>query len=239
MIPKKIHYVWVGGNEIPKDLRKCMSSWKKYLKDYEIKEWNENNFDIEKHPFVKAAYKAKKWAFVSDYIRAYALYTEGGIYLDTDNIVLDNLDELLKHEAFVGYEEPNYPFTACFGSKKGHPFPKAIIDSYDNVAFTFDKNDQLANVNTKTVSDLLVREFGCKLGNKEQELKTGIHVYKWDVLCHPSINSKVIHVFTGTWMEGKKPLMRKISKFLKLNIKTPKQAELYRKVFSSKTKGDI
>lgn len=87
MIPKKIHYVWVGGKEKPKNIRKCMKSWKKHLKDYEIIEWNENNFDINSHPFVKAAYNAKKWAFVSDYIRAYVIYNEGGIYLDTDVIV--------------------------------------------------------------------------------------------------------------------------------------------------------
>lgn len=76
-IPKKIHYVWVGGKEKPKDIKRCMKTWKKHLDGYEIIEWNEDNFDINSHPFVKAAYEAKKWAFVSDYIRAYALYNEG------------------------------------------------------------------------------------------------------------------------------------------------------------------
>lgn len=76
-IPRKIHYIWVGGKEKPKKIQKCMKTWDKHLKSYEFKEWNENNFDIFSHPFVKAAYEAKKWAFVSDYIRAYAIYNEG------------------------------------------------------------------------------------------------------------------------------------------------------------------
>ena len=95
-----------------------MATWGKHLGDYEIKEWNETNFDIESHPFVKAAYAAKKWAYVSDYIRAYAIYTEGGIYLDTDVLILDNFDSFLNDRAFVGYETPEYAFTAVFGAEK-------------------------------------------------------------------------------------------------------------------------
>ena len=100
-IPKKIHYVWVGGNPKSKDIQRCMRTWKEHLKDYEIIEWNEDNFDIESNRFVKEAYQAKKWAYVSDYIRAYAIYNYGGIYLDTDVLVLDNLEELLENKAFV------------------------------------------------------------------------------------------------------------------------------------------
>ena len=229
MIPKKIHYVWVGGKEKPAYIKKCLSSWKKHLKDYEIIEWNENNFDINAHPFAVAAYKAKKWAFVSDYIRASVIYSQGGIYLDTDNCVLRSLDDLLDNRAFVGFENPDYPFTACFGAEKGHPFVKDMLDYYDNVEFSFDKNDQLANVNTKSVSDILTEKYGCKTGNTEQMLDEGIKVYKDTVICNPSKESYVIHVFTGTWMEGKKPLKRNISKFLKVRINTPQKAELYRK----------
>ncbi len=229
MIPKKIHYVWVGGKEKPAYIKKCLSSWKKHLKDYEIIEWNENNFDINAHPFAAAAYKAKKWAFVSDYIRASVIYSQGGIYLDTDNCVLRSLDDLLDNRAFVGFENPDYPFTACFGAEKGHPFVKDMLDYYNGVEFSFDKNDQLANVNTKSVSDILTEKYGCKTGNTEQMLDEGIKVYKDTVLCNPSKESYVIHVFTGTWMEGKKPLKRNISKFLKVRINTPQKAELYRK----------
>lgn len=232
MIPKKIHYVWVGGKDKPKDIKKCMKTWKKTLADngYEIIEWNENNFDINAHPFTREAYKAKKWAFVSDYIRAYVIYKYGGIYLDTDNSVLRPLDDLLNNRVFVGFENDSYPFTACFGAEKGHPFVKKMLDYYDDIKFEFDKNDQLKNVNTKSVSDILIKEYKCKIGNIEQNLADGIKVYKSDVLCNPSINSYVIHIFTGTWMEGKWGIKKKLVKFLKLNIDTPKKAEIYRKI---------
>jgi len=233
-IPKKIHYVWVGGNPFPKDIKICMKSWKKHLKDYEIKEWNEKNFDINSHPFCKAAYEAKKWAYVSDYIRAYALYTEGGVYLDTDNLVVDNIDSLLSNRAFVGYETDEFPFTACFGAEKGHPLLKKILDYYKDAKFRFDKKDQLKEVNTKIVGNILVNDFGCEIGNKEQLLKEDIKVYPKEILCNPSSKSKVIHIFTGTWMEGIKPFKRKIVKFLKLRIKTPRGAHLYNKYVSNK-----
>ena len=201
-IPKIIHYVWVGNNEKPKDIKRCMETWKKHLKDYEIIEWNEKNFDIDSNKFVKEAYEARKWAYVSDYIRAYAIYNYGGIYLDTDVLVVESLDSLLDNRAFVGYENPQYPFTAVFGAEKNHPFIKDMLDYYDNKSFEFDKNNQYDKVNTKTVSDILIEDYDCKIGNQEQMLREGIKVYKDDVLCNPSVNSKTIHIFTGTWLEG-------------------------------------
>lgn len=227
MIPKKIHYVWVGGKEIPKDLKRCLKTWEKHLKDYEIIEWNENNFDIKSHPFVEAAYKNKKWAFVSDYIRMWALYHYGGIYLDTDNIVLDSFDKLLNDRSFVGFENENFPFTAAFGAEKNHPLLKDILDYYDSLkdySFNFENN------NTISVSDILIKKYGCQLGNKEQIIKEGIHVYKDTILCNPSKDSVCIHVFTGTWLNNKKSLMVKIVRFLKLRITTKRRASIYQKL---------
>lgn len=232
MIPKKIHYVWVGGAEKSSDIKRCMDTWKKHLSDYEIIEWNENNFDMDSHPYIKTAYEQKKWAYVSDYIRAYVIYHEGGIYLDTDVIVLDNLEKFLDDPAFVGFENEKYPFTAAFGTEKNHPFAKEMLDFFEGESFTFDKNNQMKNVNTKTVSDILIKQFDCIPNNQEQVLKTGIHVYPDSVLCNPSKQSSAIHVFTGTWMEGQKPLKRKISKWLKLRITTKNRAKLYKKIFS-------
>lgn len=228
MIPKIIHYVWVGNNPKPKDIKKCMKTWKKHLKDYEIIEWNESNFDINSHPFVKKAYEAKKWAYVSDYIRMYAIYNYGGIYLDTDVLVLDNFDKFLDNKVFVGFERENYPFTAVFGAEKKNKFIKKLLDYYDNLdAYNFD----FENNNTISVSNILINEYGCSKENKEQLLKDGIKVYKDDILCNPSKNSTAVHIFTGTWLEGVKPLKRKIVTALKTNIKTKKQAEIYRKIF--------
>lgn len=226
-IPKKIHYVWVGGKEKPNEIKMCMNTWKKHLSDYEIIEWNEENFDINSNKFVKEAYAQKKWAYVSDYIRAYAIYNEGGVYLDTDNIVVDNIDFLLENRAFVGYENPEYPFTAAFGAEKGHPFVKDMLDFYDGMDFEFDKSNQHKNVNTKTVSDILIDKYSCKKGNVEQELAEGIHVYKDTVLCNPSNESVIIHVFTGTWLEGQRPLIMKLNRFLRVRLKNKAMIKLY------------
>ena len=174
MIPKIIHYIWVGGKEKPADIKRCMATWKKHLEGYKVIEWNESNFDIEQHPFVKAAYEAKKWAYVSDYIRAYAIYNYGGIYLDTDILLLDKFDDFLNHRAFVGFENPNYPFTAAFGAEKGHPLVKDMLDYYDELdTYHFD----FKNNNTISVSDILINKYGCKVGNMYQVLKEGIAVY--------------------------------------------------------------
>ena len=226
MIPKIIHYIWVGGKEKPADIKRCMDTWKKHLEGYKVIEWNESNFDIEQHPFVKAAYEAKKWAYVSDYIRAYAIYNYGGIYLDTDILLLDNFDDFLNHRAFVGFENPNYPFTAAFGAEKGHPLVKDMLDYYDELdTYHFD----FKNNNTISVSDILINKDGCKVGNMYQILKEGIAVYPDTILCNPSEKSVSIHVFTGTWLDEKKAIARKINTFLKLRITSRKRAALFRK----------
>ena len=233
MIPKIIHYVWVGGNPKPKNIQRCMKTWQKHLQDYKIVEWNEDNFDIHENKYVEQAYKAKKWAFVSDYIRAKAIYEQGGIYLDTDVLVLDNLESLLDNHAFVGFENKENPFTAVFGAEKHHPLLKDMLAYYDDRNFKFDSKDQMAGVNTVSVSDILKEKYGAKPNNQEQMLETGIHVYPDGVLCNPSEDSKTIHVFTGTWMEGEKPLKRKIVTALKVRIKTKRQAALYAKYIRS------
>ena len=224
-IPKKIHYVWVGGKEKPKKIKKCMKTWNKHLKDYEIKEWNESNFDISSHPFVSSAYNAKKWAFVSDYIRAYVIYNEGGIYLDTDVLVVDNLDSLLKNKAFVGFENDTHPFTAVFGAESKHPFIKQMLEYYDSTSSSFN----FENNNTLSVSNMLIDNYNCILGNIEQELKTGIKVYRSGILCNPSNESKTIHVFTGTWLDTNKKLKRKLNEFIKIRLTNKKRINFYLK----------
>lgn len=223
MIPKKIHYVWVGGKEKPDAIKKCMKTWEKYLEGYEVIEWNETNFDIDSHPFVRAAYDAKKWAFVSDYIRAYAIYNEGGIYLDTDILMLDNLDSLLNNRAFVGYENPENPFTAVFGAEKNHPLIKDMLDYYDTLTdykFNFENN------NTLSVSKLLIEKYDCKTGNIEQVLKEDIKVYRDGVLCNPSNDSITIHVFLGSWI-SKSVYSSKIREAIRLNLNSKKRVKAY------------
>ena len=104
MIPKKIHYCWFGRNPKPKLAEKCIASWKKYCPDYEIIEWNEDNFDVNLNPYTQMCCEQKKWAFLSDYVRLWVVYKHGGIYFDTDVELLHNPDFLLNDEAWFGFE---------------------------------------------------------------------------------------------------------------------------------------
>lgn len=135
MINKKIHYVWLGKGKKNEKIKACIDSWKKILPDYEIKEWNEDNFDINYNDFTKQSYEKKQYAFTSDVIRLYALSHEGGIYMDTDVMVYKPLDEFLNDEAFTGFEDYNYPVTATMGAEKGNPIIKMMLDYYDCIDF--------------------------------------------------------------------------------------------------------
>lgn len=230
MIPKIIHYVWVGRNPKSKLIQECIATWKKKLPNYQIIEWNEDNFDIHENSYIEQAYTAKKWAFVSDYIRAKAIYTQGGIYLDTDVRVLDRLDPLLNDKAFIGFENNEYLSAAIFGAEKGHPLMKDILDYYDQKNFTFDSNNQLAGVNSLSVTEIVTKNYGLKLGNFDQNLNQGLHVYNDGVLCNPSGSSKTIHLFTGTWINGRHSLKQKIVTTLKRHIYNPTEAKIYQKL---------
>lgn len=197
MIPKTIHYVWVGNSKKPENIKKCIRTWKKEYKDYKIIEWNERNFDINSNSYVKEAYAQKKWAFVSDYIRIWAIYNYGGIYFDTDIIAVKPIDDLLQNKAFVGYENSYAPFTAVFGAEPKHPFIGRILEEYNKCSKKFDKN----NTNTILISNILLHEYGCQLGNKEQLLKDDLRVYKKEILCEPSFKSKTIHAYAASWQK--------------------------------------
>ena len=198
-IPKIIHYVWLGGGKKPRNIRRCMKTWRR-LKGYKFIEWNESNIDKIKSPFLDKAIKEKQWAFASDYIRAWAVYNYGGIYFDTDIIVIKDISPLLNNRAFVGYETPKHPFTAVFGATKKHPLVKKILDYYIdlNINFNFEDN------NTISTSKILTDVYDCKLGNLEQTLRDGIHVYPDGILCNPSPRSVTIHAFSKTWRKDLK-----------------------------------
>lgn len=152
MIPKKIHYVWLGKGELSERAKHCIESWKKYLPDYEIKEWNEDNFDLDYNSFVRESYDNKKYAFTSDVIRLYALYTEGGIYMDTDVEVYQSLDPFLEEKAFTGFEDINYPVTATLGAEKENPVIKLMLDYYNCIDFKMydDWREYITNQETST-----------------------------------------------------------------------------------------
>ena len=133
MIPKTIHYCWFGRNEKSELIKKCINSWKKYCPDYEIIEWNEENFDVNAHPYTQKAYKEKKWAFVSDYARIKILYDHGGIYLDIDMELLKSIDNLLNNSFFIGKEGSNVISAGIIGSVPYHVFLQEMLKEYDSL----------------------------------------------------------------------------------------------------------
>lgn len=137
MIPKIIHYCWFGRNPKPKLAKKCIKSWRRFCPDYEIIEWNEDNFDISTAPlYVRQAYEAGKWAFVTDYVRLQVVYESGGIYLDTDVELKKNLDFLLVHRAYFGFESRDTINTGHgFGAEKGTPILREMMEVYERSVF--------------------------------------------------------------------------------------------------------
>ena len=132
MIPKKIHYCWFGHGEKSKLAKKCIASWKKYCPDYEIIEWNEENFNVNQSPYTEMCYKEKKYAFLTDYLRLKIIQKYGGIYFDTDVEVIRSFDDLLDAGAFFGFETPKYVNTGeGFGAEANHPIVAQMLKEYD------------------------------------------------------------------------------------------------------------
>ncbi|MBQ8538698.1 MAG: glycosyl transferase [Ruminococcus sp.] len=211
MIPKVIHYCWFGGNEKTELIRECIKSWKKYMPDYEIIEWNETNFDINSNLYVAQAYKAKKWAFVSDYARLYAIYNFGGIYFDTDVEVIKPMDDFIRDEAFTGFESKDSPVTAIMGAEKGHILFKELLEHYKSIQFINDDGTYNMVTNTHIITDYLVKN-GIKKNGKEQEIN-GFKVYPAIYFCPNNFSrifnitskkSYTIHHFDQSWRDKKR-----------------------------------
>lgn len=222
-IPKVIHYCWFGRGEKPKLAQKCIKSWKRYLPDYEIIEWNEDNFDINSNQYVKEAYECKRYAFVSDYVRLHALYNHGGIYMDTDIEVLKSLNEFLIHEAFSGFETPKSIPTGIMACKKGFKLFKEFLDYYKDV--TFIKEDGTFDVTTNVViMTKICDKYGLKKNNQFQNIK-GFILYPKTYFCPLNFDGKksdftdktyTIHHFAGSWhSKDEQAYWKKIKKYNK------------------------
>jgi mannosyltransferase OCH1-like enzyme len=196
MIPKIIHYVWLGHGEKSDLIKHCIESWKKYLPDYEIKEWNEDNFDIDYNKFTRQSYDARKFAFTSDVIRLYALYTEGGVYLDTDVEVFKPLDEFLEQPAFTGFEQPYYPVCATMGAEKGNPLIKELLDYYNDEEFEVKENWHDYTTNTVIISDIL-GEKGIDRSKNEIQKIENITIYPKEYFLDK--NGYTVHWMNGSW----------------------------------------
>jgi len=156
MIPKIIHYCWFGENEKPQLVKDCIKSWNNFLPDYEIIEWNESNTDFT-NSFVKKAFKLKKWAFVSDYVRLEKLVEFGGVYLDTDMLLVKNLDDLLKASMFVGSENDATLNAAIVGASKNHVFLETLLMKYDSI-----KLSKFTNLYNITIPKIITNLYNSK-----------------------------------------------------------------------------
>lgn len=218
MIPKIIHYCWFGGNPLPELAQKCINSWKKYLPDYEIREWNERNFDIESNTYVKEAYEARKFAFVTDYVRLFALYNEGGIYMDTDVEVLKSLDRFLVHSAFSGFEDDKMIPTGIMASEKGGRWAKDNLAYYSDRHFFKSDGTLDLTTNVITLTEYMLKQ-GLQQNNTYQDFPGLITFYPKDFFCPKSHkngklylteNTYTIHHFAGSWMTFGQKLKVKI-----------------------------
>lgn len=219
MIPKIIHYCWFGGKPVPELAMKCIESWKKCLPNYDLHLWNEDNFDVTTAPrYVQEAYVAKKYAFVSDYVRLWALEREGGIYLDTDVEVIRSFDSLLSDPAFIGLEESKalLPGTCVMGCEAHCEWVKAMLATYENATFLQEDGSLDLTTNVQRLGAKMV-EGGLQHERKIQYLpQWGLRVYTHDYfspitstrVMRKSKNTYCIHRFAGTWVDGKKTGIR-------------------------------
>ena len=186
MIPKVIHLCWLSGDKYPALVQQCIDSWKRVLPDFEIKKWDSNSFDFASVPFVKQAYENKQWAFVSDYIRLYAIYTEGGIYLDSDVMVYQRFDEWLNYSFFTAIEKRTLPYigfwmeAAIMASEPGNPMIKEIMGHYEHTNF-IDENDRMIRTPAPDIyTPIFCKHYGWKPGEGKALLKDNVVVFGAD-----------------------------------------------------------
>lgn len=219
MIPKIIHYCWFGGNPLPKSAQKCIESWKKHCPDYEIIEWNESNFDINSNQYVKQAYENRKFAFVTDYVRLYAMYTYGGVYMDTDVEVVKNLDVFLHHNGFSGFESDTSIPTGIMASQKGFKLFEYLLSYYDTHSFVNENGSFNMTTNVSIITSMM-KEYGFVPNGKFQIIE-GFALYPKDYFCPlenetgkltKTENTATIHWFNKSWVSPRERLISKIAK---------------------------
>lgn len=203
-IPKIIHWCWFSGDKTNRFVRNCIKTWEKVMPDYQIRLWDAHSFDFHSVPFVYEAFKAKKWAFVADYIRLYALYTEGGIYLDSDVKTYKRFDTFLNNEMFIGLETLSDGTveleSAIMGSIKGHPYLKECMELYENMHFNFETVPTCPELMTS-----VLKKYGMQIVNKNQLIDAGkqVKILNLDYFGHlwgtkPG-NYYAVHYYTASW----------------------------------------
>ena len=197
---------------MPELALKCIESWHRFMPDYEYKLWNEDSFDITDVPYVKEAYEAGKYAFVTDYVRLFALYTEGGIYMDTDVEVLKPYDDLLSLPGFTGYEGSKYlpPVTGTMASEAGNEWVKEQLDSYVDAHFI--KPDGSLDTTTNTARISQIMQKGGFVQDGKKKVYKDMYIFPVEYFCPRQTTGEFLitdntycdHHFMGSWSKGKK-----------------------------------
>lgn len=227
MIPKIIHYCWFGKKEKPQKIKDCINSWYQMLPDYQIIEWNENNFDYNVLTYTKEAYEAKKYAFVSDVARVKALHEMGGIYLDTDVMVYKSFNEILDKPCVLGFEMGNYVATSFMACEPKYKLMKEFYDLYKDLPF-YDENGRIiSGTNVTKLTNMLVKK-GLIRNNHYQEIENEIFVYPttyfspynyaWEY-SNKTRETICEHMFYVSWVNKKVRAKKKIKKFIGIFLK--------------------
>ena len=183
MIPQKIHYCWFGHGEMPQLAKDCIASWHKFMPDWEYKQWDENNFDVNSTPYTREAYEAKKYAFVSDYVRLWALEREGGLYLDVDFEVYKAFDDLMNHSAFAGVEGSKHQpvmMGVCASEPQGE-WVKEMLNAYQERHFIMLDGALDQTTNVQFITSIMARN-GFRQDGSEQDYKD-LHIFPVDYFC--------------------------------------------------------
>ena len=215
MIPKIIHYCWFGRGPLPQDAQKCIASWKKYMPDYEIKEWNEDNFDIDTLPYTREAYDARKYAFVSDYVRFWVLYKYGGVYFDTDVEVIAPMDDIIAAGSFMGKEidgaaDQQQAVAPGLGiaAEPRMELYKRFLEEYDDLHFILPDGSHNPYSMIRIITNMLEKE-GLRPGTDIQRV-AGVTIYPseyfnpWDDtvgILRKTGNTRTVHWYSKSWMK--------------------------------------
>ena len=226
MIPKIIHYCWFGRGVMPELAQKCIASWHRYLPEYEYRLWNEDTFDVSSVSYVREAYEARKFAFVTDYVRLWALEKFGGVYMDTDVQIFKNIDRFLYDEAFTCFENATMIPTALMACAKGNDWMKALLEDYEERFFIDVHGNMDFTTNVTAITNRSLK-MGFVPNAQEQVFGPGVHIYTKDYFCPIDTysnndcftdNTYAAHLYNGSWTSPTRRFLSKIKKRLGLDL---------------------
>jgi hypothetical protein len=214
MIPKKIHYCWFGRNPKPKLAEKCIASWKTYCPDYEIIEWNEDNFDVNMNGYTRMCYEQKKYAFLSDYVRLLMVAKHGGVYFDTDVEVIRPIDALLENDAFFCFETPEYVNSGLgFGSVANGTAIAAMLTEYDFLLDGTEGTQGCPRLNTSALVKLGLKQDGSYQKVADTVILPSDYMNPFDTatgVIHKTENTVSIHWYSAAWLSPWRRLRTRI-----------------------------